>query len=342
MRKLSLTIGLFLSACILFAQQNPHGNEFKINCTNCHTTEGWKFSNENISFDHDSTRFKLEGQHKYTDCRNCHTTLIFSNAKTNCIDCHRDMHNNTVGLDCSRCHNSGSWLIQNVTEIHQNIGFPLLGAHNTAYCSDCHVSVSDIEFQPLSVECIACHLSDYQSAENPSHIQAGISTDCIECHKFESFQWSAGGFNHDFFPLTKGHATDNCRACHISDIFETLDTDCYTCHKQDFTSATNPSHQSPGFSTSCLDCHTTEANWEPAKFDIHDTYFFPVFSGEHRGKWDECSDCHTQPANYGIFECTVCHEHNRSEMDNKHHEVSGYIYNSINCLICHPNGDEND
>ena len=340
MRKLSLIIGLFLAFSAAWAQQSPHGNDLKINCADCHTTEGWTFSQATALFDHDSTVFKLEGQHIFADCKACHTSLIFAEAKTNCVDCHTDMHNTTVGPDCARCHDAQSWLVTNITEIHQQSRFPLLGAHNTADCAACHTSPSLLEFQPLGVECIDCHRQDYQATTNPNHVQAGLSTNCFDCHRVDAFEWTSSGFNHDFFPLNKGHAITDCAACHTTGVFEPVSTDCYSCHQQDFVSATNPSHQNQGFSTSCTECHTTEPNWKPAKFDIHDNFYFPIYSGEHRGEWESCTDCHKQPENYSVFSCVDCHEHNKNEMDNKHREINGYSYNSMACFACHPLGKE--
>lgn len=340
MRKLSLIIGLFLAFGAAWAQQSPHGNDLKINCADCHTTDGWTFSKETALFDHDSTVFKLEGQHIFADCKACHTSLIFSEAKTNCVDCHTDMHNTTVGPDCARCHDAQSWLVTNITEIHQQSRFPLLGAHNTADCAACHTSPSLLEFQPLGVECIDCHRQDYQATTNPNHVQAGLSTNCFDCHRVDAFEWTSSGFNHDFFPLNKGHAITDCAACHTTGVFEPVSTDCYSCHQQDFVSATNPSHQNQGFSTSCTECHTTEPNWKPAKFDIHDNFYFPIYSGEHRGEWESCTDCHKQPENYSVFSCVDCHEHNKNEMDNEHREINGYSYNSMACFACHPLGKE--
>ncbi|MBT6763687.1 MAG: cytochrome c3 family protein, partial [Prolixibacteraceae bacterium] len=140
MRKLPLIIGLVFLLFQTWAQQNPHGETLTFTCTDCHTTEGWTFSKEAAIFNHDSTQFVLEGEHRFTDCAACHTSLVFSEAKTNCVDCHTDMHNNTVGTDCAQCHNSNSWIVSNISEIHQLSRFPLLGAHNTADCSACHKS----------------------------------------------------------------------------------------------------------------------------------------------------------------------------------------------------------
>lgn len=338
MRKLSLIFGVVLLAFWGQAQENPHGKSLKFDCVDCHTTEGWTFSAATAKFSHDSTSFKLEGQHRFTDCKSCHTTLVFSEAKTNCMDCHTDMHNNTVGLDCARCHDARSWIVSNITEIHQQSRFPLLGAHNTVACSACHTSASQLEFQPLGVECIDCHRQDFLATTSPNHVQSGFSTDCIECHKIDANEWSSAGFNHDFFPLTKGHDITECSTCHTNGLSEPLSPDCFSCHQQDFNSTTNPAHQSLDFSTTCTDCHTTDPGWKPALFETHDDFYFPIYSGVHNGEWNKCTDCHTQPETYTVFSCIDCHEHNKSGTDREHTEVSGYSYSSSACYACHPLG----
>ncbi len=340
MRKLSLIIAVLFSVFQLRAQENPHGEDLSIDCLDCHTTEGWIFSKATARFSHDSTDFVLEGQHAGIDCRACHTNLVFNDAKTNCIDCHNDMHNSTVDLDCRRCHDSRSWLVSNITEIHQTSRFPLLGAHNTADCSDCHSGASLLEFQPLGVECIDCHRENYYATTEPNHVGSGFSTDCMECHRIDAFSWAAQGINHDFFPLTKGHAVSSCIECHISGVFDPISTDCFSCHESDFASTTNPSHQSSGFSMQCTDCHTTDPGWSPAEFSVHDDYYFPIYSGKHRGEWNDCFDCHTQQNNYSVFSCTDCHEHNQNETDDEHRGINGYSYNSLACFACHPLGRE--
>jgi hypothetical protein len=342
MRKLSFLIVLPLLAVMAQAPQNPHGDSLKIDCSDCHSTEGWTYNSERASFSHEITGFILEGQHNHTGCRACHTTLVFSEAKPGCVDCHADLHNNTVGHDCARCHNTKSWLVHNTTEIHQMSRFPLVGAHNKADCHQCHISPSLLEFQPLGIECIDCHRPDYEGATNPNHLQTGISTECNDCHRIDGFEWRASGITHDFFPLTKGHQVDNCAACHKTGIFEPLSPDCISCHQNDFNAAANPSHKQEGFTTRCLDCHTTDPGWEPARFDIHDAFYFPIFSGKHRGEWDKCSACHVEQSNYSAFSCLNCHEHRQAEMDKKHDDEAGYIYNSMSCLECHPNGTHND
>jgi hypothetical protein len=338
MRRLSLIL-LLLAPLFLWAQDSPHGKDFKYSCDDCHTTEGWKYS-ANAVFNHDKTNFRLEGQHTTVNCKQCHTSLVFSEAKTNCSACHADLHNTTVGNDCARCHTPKSWIVTNITEMHQRSRFPLLGAHNTADCSACHTSASNLEFQPLGITCYDCHKTNYESTTNPNHRQSGLSTDCVQCHRIDAFEWNSTGFNHDFFPLSAGHQINDCAACHKSNVFEPLSPECYSCHQTDFQSATNPKHNQPDFSTVCTQCHTTNPDWKPARFDIHDAGYFPIYSGSHKGEWESCTDCHKQPDNYSLFSCVDCHEHNKSKMDGEHDEVNGYSYNSIACYGCHPTGRE--
>ncbi len=112
------------------------------------------------------------------NCKACHPTLVFNDAKTDCNECHTDIHQATVGQDCSRCHTTFSWLVANINEIHQHSRFPLLGAHRTADCSDCHHSESMVRFDVLGVNCIDCHREDYTATSNPNHTEAGFSEDC--------------------------------------------------------------------------------------------------------------------------------------------------------------------
>ena len=340
MRKLSLIIGII---CIMFNlyAQSPHGESLTLDCSDCHTTGNWEYA-ATARFLHSTTNFNLEGQHQFVDCRSCHTSLIFEETGINCNDCHTDMHNNMLGLDCARCHDSKSWIISNVTDLHQQSRFPLVGAHKNADCASCHLSSSLLEFRPLGIECVDCHRHDYEQTINPNHVQSNLSSDCSECHLISSSQWSASGFNHSFFPLTNGHALNDCAACHTNGLFENILSDCYSCHQSDFEASTNPSHISSNFSTNCLDCHTTDPDWQPAEYLEHDINLFPIYSGEHNGEWERCSECHTESSNFSAFSCIDCHEHNLSDMAEEHQGIGNYAYSSFACLACHPRGSSGE
>ncbi|HRZ77684.1 MAG TPA: hypothetical protein P5248_09975, partial [Bacteroidales bacterium] len=206
-------------------------------------------------------------------------------------------------------------------------------------CYDCHKSASLLRFEPIGVTCYECHVNDYLSASEPNHVQGNFSTDCEECHLTNAFSWSGAGFNHTFFPLTKGHAVSDCFACHTQGSpYSSISPDCWSCHAGDYNAATNPNHATSGFPVQCNDCHTTDPGWKPASFALHDNLFFPIYSGEHEGEWESCGDCHENPSDYSSFTCISCHEHNKQDMDDEHDDVGGYIYESRACLECHPTG----
>lgn len=332
----------------LSAQKSPHGETFKANCDDCHKTDGWKVDLKNITFDHDGTKFPLVGQHTSVSCKDCHSSARFSNAPTDCNDCHTDIHEQTVGNECARCHTPSSWVVTNITQLHQLGRFPLLGAHSVADCKDCHknlaspssqATASRLRFEPLQVECYDCHKENYQTASQPNHIQSNYSKNCTDCHNINAFSWEGAGVNHNFFPLTGGHELSECGSCHNPGTYSGLSPSCASCHQSDYASAANPSHTSLGFSTECNDCHSLNPGWKPAEYRDHDSRSFPIYSGKHNGEWDNCSDCHKNASNYGQFTCTDCHEHSKGDMDDEHDDVSGYEYNSIACFSCHPTGD---
>ncbi|HMR43277.1 MAG TPA: cytochrome c3 family protein, partial [Saprospiraceae bacterium] len=279
---------------------------------------------DTLRFHHSKTNFPLKGQHKKTDCRSCHETLVFSEANSDCISCHTDVHNQTVGNDCARCHTFQNWLIDDVTNIHFENGFPLAGVHASVSCNQCHVSETNLRFERIGNDCISCHLDDYVNTKKPNHQDAGFSTNCLECHDALTFGWSTEKVDHSFFPLTKGHETNDCAKCHTGGDFSNTPANCFACHQVDFESATNPNHLSANFSTDCTICHTTDPDWMPAQFVDHDANHFPIYSGVHAGQWTMCKDCHSNESDYAVFSCTVCHLN--PETDVGHTNVNGYIY----------------
>ena len=327
MRILSL---LIISLFMIFMNQktdSPHGTGFKVSCKTCHSSKGWSLDKAVYSFDHNKTSMKLTGQHTRIDCRQCHVSLVFAEAKNNCSDCHNDVHEGTTGLDCSRCHTSESWLVTNINRVHDLSRFPLLGAHKTADCSQCHKSDNPVRFDVPGIECINCHYDDYASAKNPDHVASGISKDCTSCHKMNAFQWGGAGYNHDFFPLLQGHSTVSCSQCHTNGGFKGLSADCVSCHQADYNGTKNPDHVASKFSSVCTSCHTLSPGWKPANFD-HSK--FPLKQG-HAGP--ACADCHKN-GNYTstAADCYSCHSADYNSTKNPNHGTSGY---SKLCETCH-------
>ena len=61
---------------------------------------------------------------------------------------------------------------------------------------------------------------------------------------------------------------------------------------------------------------------------------FPL-NGNHNVS---CATCHTTPGNPKVFNCLLCHDHNKTKMDDKHKGENGYSYTSTACYSCHRNG----
>ncbi|RMD50595.1 MAG: hypothetical protein D6830_02315, partial [Ignavibacteria bacterium] len=204
-----------------------------IDCGDCHTSQeqGWQVDVTQMKFSHESTGFSLTGEHKFVDCASCHKDLVFSNVKEDCSSCHTDVHENTVGLDCARCHDPSGWVVENITNIHNQSRFPLLGPHSQADCNQCHNTVgSKVNFEPLGADCYSCHSQNYNAAKNPDHVAGNYSKDCSTCHSPDATDWSFSAVDHSFFPLVGGHAVNNCFNCHKGGQFDDTPKDCYACH----------------------------------------------------------------------------------------------------------------
>jgi hypothetical protein len=327
MRILSLLIFCIALLNVNQKTDSPHGTGFKISCKNCHSSKSWQFDKEIYSFDHNSTKLPLVGQHKVVSCRQCHVSLKFSEAKTSCNECHKDVHQETAGLDCSKCHTPASWLVNNITEIHQRSRFPLLGAHRTADCFQCHKSESLARFDVPGVNCIDCHRSNFTATTNPNHIQAEFSEDCTICHHLNAFQWDGAGFNHSIFPLVQAHSNVKCADCHLTAKYTDAKPDCYSCHQQNYNSTTNPNHAAVGFPQTCASCHSLAPGWKPAVFN-HTKFALTLGHST-----PACSDCHIG-GNYTTTptDCYSCHQQNYNSTTNPSHVAAGFPQT---CTTCH-------
>ena len=340
MFRLLFTLSFLLWITSVFGQ-SPHGTGLKIDCSDCHTTIGWKFDSKSALFNHDSVNYKLVGQHQSVDCKSCHKSLDFSTAKSECISCHHDPHENTLGPECAKCHTPKSWIVEDISELHRQGRFPLTGSHLNGDCKLCHKSGSTRIFEPLGIECIDCHRQNYLATSKPNHQQAGYIEDCIQCHAASSATWETKIIDHSFFPLTGGHEV-SCLLCHVSGEYSKVPADCFSCHESKYNSTTIPNHQQNGIATNCADCHTPNPKWQPAKYPQHDDQFFPVFSGAHANTWSNCAECHNQSGDFTKYTCVDCHDHSKTLMDDGHKKANGYIYNSIACYTCHTNGTTAD
>lgn len=317
------------------ATLSPHGADV-IACARCHDPGGWTPLRRDVQFDHDATAFPLSGQHAQVDCRNCHLDLRFDEPRAvadDCAACHVDVHSGQLGTNCTACHDERSFATAR-RDAHAATSFPLTGRHRQIGCEVCHGAVAEQRFAPLPTDCVSCHVQEW-SVATPDH--SAFPTDCVACHGM--FTWSGARFDHAAnagWPLEGAHNRIACESCHTAPGFGLIYSasgprDCIGCHQDDYDRV----HPSLGFGFDCLTCHTLDT-FANARWAGHDARF-PIYSGKHSGRWNDCAQCHNSES-YASVTCLTCHEHSRARMDDKHKERPGYSYTTEACLSCHPRG----
>ncbi|MCB0282532.1 MAG: hypothetical protein KDF60_08120, partial [Calditrichaeota bacterium] len=309
-------------------EPNHQVNNFDHNCETCHSTSAWEPAN----FDHAATDFPLTGAHMTTNCADCHVSGYTVQLPTDCWSCHdNDFNltqdpnhvNNNFDHDCTQCHNTSAWEPANFD--HSATEFPLTGAHMTTNCADCHTQGYQVQ---LATDCYSCHDNDFNSAQDPNHVNNNFDHNCETCHSTSA--WEPANFDHSAteFPLTGAHMTTNCVDCHTQGYQVQLATDCYSCHDNDFNSAQDPNHVSNNFDHDCMQCHSTSA-WEPANFD-HSATEFPL-TGAHQTV--NCATCHTQGYQVQLsIDCYSCHENDFNSAQDPNHVTNNFDHN---CETCH-------
>jgi hypothetical protein len=333
-----------------------HRGQLGSQCQQCHNECNWIPEGQFAL--HNRTRFPLVGAHTAVACFRCHPGAQVGNfirAPVECEACHqsdlrRARNPNHVAQgwtqDCQQCHQPIAW--QEALFNHDQ--FPLVGAHRTVACTQCHTHGV---FAGLSHDCASCHLDDFQSTTNPNHVAAGFPRQCELCHNVVA--WRGAQFDHTGITgncvhchLPEFNATrrpnhvalgfpTNCQACHTSTVTWTPATfnhtgivnGCFRCHQADYNMATSPNHAASGFPTNCEICHDTN-QWQGAVFN----HRFNIRTGPHSRF--SCSECHRVPSDFSIVSCTHCHSHDQATMANTHSAVPGYSWTNAACISCHP------
>ncbi len=309
---------------------------FPTDCTTCHQSTLWT----EIIFDHNNTGFPLTDSHDGPECIACHVDNNYQNTPTYCDGCHHDTWLTTtlpdhgaqtyLAEDCEMCHNSIAW----DTSIFEH------GLPNQAQCVTCHTA--DFEIASLNVPdhagyspiCSTCHATTIWSDVTVDHSFFPLTgvheppvceachitsdqppTTCEGCH--------LNDFNnatelHHFTSPTGGYPIDQCDVCHnltnfgfTPDVFtHTLTSQaCVNCHLYDFTTTTDPNHQTSGYSQTCDNCHASDT-WQGA--DPHQAPLAP------------CQNCHNANGQDG------------DPLPTLDHDTAPKLGTAIdNCEICH-------
>ena len=212
---------LGLSVKCTNCHEDYHQGTFeKQKCTSCHNTVKWRPAE---LFEHNKTKFKLQGAHKNVKCEKCHTKSKlngkdfqkFAGIKFNkCTNCHRDFHKGRFGSNCLKCHSTVSFKrVKNLNNFnHSKTRFPLKGEHKFVECSQCHTSgfKKKLKFKL----CTDCH-ADKHSGQFTKN---GIVTDCVHCHNVKGFSpstFSVDDHNKTNFGLVGSHLAIPCSSCHL-------------------------------------------------------------------------------------------------------------------------------
>jgi hypothetical protein len=303
---------------------------FPTDCQQCHTLDSWL----GAKFDHAKfTGFALTGAHGKLECAACHANNNFATARPNCVSCHlrdfngtKNPNHQTAGFsqECSTCHSTSTWLDAKFNH-NTMTKFPLTGAHVSAQCAQCH---SNGQFAGTSMQCVSCHLSNFQQTTNPNHSATGIPQTCVQCHNTTS--WGDGKFDHSktAFPLTGAHTTVQCTQCHVGGSYVGTPKQCSACHLANFQKTTNPNHVTGGFPQTCEQCHTT-TSWLTSTFN-HSSTKFPL-TGAHTTV--ACTQCHVGGKFAGTpTQCSACHLATFQKTTNPNHVSAGF---PTDCSVCH-------
>lgn len=224
-----------------------HQGELGQQCENCHTPTRFNA----INFDHNkNSNFKLDGQHQYLNCNQCHQNFKYKLGLKRCADCHNDVHNNSFGKNCERCHNTKTFAMKN--NFHDFGEYELKGTHNQLNCLVCHGPNQPV--RSLKPQCQSCHQDPHMNS---------LSMRCQNCHGQNT--WLPTQFRHaqTGFELSGAHRFLSCEQCHVNRVFGGLPNECSFCHLKDFAPpAVVPQHAAGN--TNCKECHRTYG-WRPSK-----------------------------------------------------------------------------
>ncbi|MDE2382993.1 MAG: hypothetical protein KGO53_00125 [Alphaproteobacteria bacterium] len=305
------------------------------------------------NFNHQATRFPLEGMHIKVTCETCHKGGVFKGVPRDCLGC----HNGTMATGKSVTHPA-----------------------TTNVCADCHNTVDfsqvHVDHSKISTGCFSCHDGKTAEGKNKTHIKS--TKKCEDCHVTSS--WIVVRFNHETTnepcqachdglhttgkPFTHIRSTNDCAQCHrtvswkvgVFDHTGVVDG-CFKCH--DGISATGKSGNHLPTSNDCQNCHTTVA-WRPAHFDhtdisvqgrvcvdCHDGVRATGRSSQHFAtNTNDCALCHTnftawKPAKWDhqyaldLPTCFNCHTGQHPPAQGKVNAPTPHVPASNDCTACH-------
>lgn len=332
-----------------------HEKDFGADCLVCH--DG---ADRMLAFDHQATRFPLQGQHVETSCADCHAQaarskqsgaqqqagfallaavdspqarpggpMPFEDTPTDCSACHAepDLHRGMFAGSCADCHTPQAWspaeLDGALFEHSAQAGFSL-ERHQRGFDGQ-SISCNQCHqgsLQQFDIQsCLDCHSNDESAAAFMTQHLNENGPHCMDCHDgVDRMRY----FDHaSRFPLQGRHAELACQECHEEFVFRDTPAECVHCHAE-------PAIHTGFFGKQCQYCHTAET-WTPARLRVHR---FPL---DHGGQGEiDCKTCHVQ--RYDELTCYGCHDHQPEPIQSSHLAAGITMDELPDCAKCHPDG----
>jgi hypothetical protein len=301
----------------------------------------------------------LANGHKGLACVKCHDQGIGktpSKGKT-CKDCHARGHDTDFGPDCERCHGSIIWLSVPeplAREAHVKTPYPLLGKHQKAPCSGCHLDTTPAKdrFRLVSHDkCLSCHEDKHKG-----EFAAKDLGDCSGCHDNNGFDRTTFGLaQHTTWKVDGKHVATPCKSCHPGGLsFLVGGTQCLDCHQNPH----GPKRTAEMTDKGCATCHDT-SSWGRASvphpaFALTGAHARTTCKGCHGAKAEDadaasfrgipktCNGCHddTHAGQFAGKPCTDCHGTERwTKLDGFDHGKTRYplegVHVPMSCDACH-------
>ena len=283
------------------------------------------------SFDHaGETGFPLEGKHAALskNCPACHKVRSYMANGRDCGFCHAEPHQGAMPEKCEACHSPAGWKTI-ARGFHKAGTFPLEGRHVEVPCVSCHLNNV---YKGTPMRCYDCHWIRRQD----DRYRTQLGADCENCHR--PISWTAVRWDHGLqtgMTLNAAHRNLSCDSCHQNGNFQLGTFECYSCHREDYESTSEPNHVQAGFPTTCEVCHLpSHSSWHQASFN-HNSVFPRV--GVHATL--PCSACHKNGVYLGTpRDCYGCHRSDYEQTKDPNHAAAGF---PTTCDLCHKPTDPN-
>lgn len=332
-------------------------------CQTCHQTQSFR----QIAFDHQKTRFPLQGKHAQTACRSCHRPAkqgitAFRGLDQRCESCHADTRHGGQFLargkvrGCADCHSTTSFKIERFAHLAKT-GVSLAGGHRRVKCDGCHIKVTSpapqgprqvVLYRLGKAGCQSCHATYHKTVGQRAwkrlapHARGALLQEtlgtkpaatrldrCADCHRVRSWR-SIKKKVPRFDHVRVGYALRGRHAL----------ATCNRCHtpkrrriSRRCASCHRDAHAGK-LGTRCAECHDSRT-WRPsALLARHRRTRLPL-TGFHA--LADCASCHPRNAK-PLFRgapaaCVACHANRYNDpKTHPNHRTAGF---DQRCERCH-------